>query len=451
MAVRWTRAAVVAIALVALTLTRWGPDAAPSPLVALLPGAWTTGGALVAPVAQAADVWRAGAAPRRLLPPLTPPPAPKCLAEGNADSPLTLQSFMRAQSAAGQTAQSFGWPANASRPSVLGSRGAGLRAASSLATAYLPRVLFLVMCSKANLFRIEEMRETWMRWVVPRPAALCPGLPELPGRHLLADGSDAASLRARGAPSPAPLVGGPSSEVPQACPSTSPVPTRAPHVPASPSSGPPPVRPHGRLILTADIFHRATGLITFPALSGKGTREDAQHRQLRTLEFLQRESARPDGHPLAHEAMAGVEWVVMVDDDSWVNVPALVTLLSSLNASEPQAMGWVWSGMWGRSHMFFSGGGVIAMTRPAFERVAPALYDDGRCGFCMSNDVTLTYCLWRLGVPLVHSPRHHTDLWYPRPASSLEVADQIAAHYSLGVAEYLTMLSEQHWEWGRFA
>jgi hypothetical protein len=101
--------------------------------------------------------------------------------------------------------------------------------------------------------------------------------------------------------------------------------------------------------------------------------------------------------------------------------------------------------------MFFSGGGVIAMTRPAFERVAPALYDTSVCGHCGANDLTLTYCLWRLGVPLVHSPRHIADHWNPRPASSLEVADQIAAHYSLSVAEYLTTLSEQHWEWGRFA
>jgi hypothetical protein len=139
-----------------------------------------------------------------------------------------------------------------------------------------------------------------------------------------------------------------------------------------------------------------------------------------------------------------------VDDDSWVNVPALVTLLSSLNASEPQAMGWVWLEVWTRSHMFLSGGGVIAMTRPAFERVAPALYDDGRCGFCRTNDVTVSHCLWRLGVPLVHHTKHYPDKWPPRGVSLLDVADHVAVHYSTLVSGGLTALSEQFWRWGRF-
>ncbi len=69
------------------------------------------------------------------------------------------------------------------------------------------------------------------------------------------------------------------------------------------------------------------GTITLPELEGKPTKNDAQHRQLKGMQYLSRNES------------ISAKWFMFVDDDSWVNIPALKRFLRIYNYELPVSFG----------------------------------------------------------------------------------------------------------------
>ncbi|KAJ3090574.1 hypothetical protein HK102_003333 [Quaeritorhiza haematococci] len=71
---------------------------------------------------------------------------------------------------------------------------------------------------------------------------------------------------------------------------------------------------------------------TLPELRGRTSYDDAQHRQLRGMQWLL--SHRP-------ELVKTKKWFILVDDDSWVNIPGMTAFLRAFDDNLPLAMGYV--------------------------------------------------------------------------------------------------------------
>ena len=133
------------------------------------------------------------------------------------------------------------------------------------------------------------------------------------------------------------------------------------------------------------------GLITLPELQGITTYEGAQHRQMRGLQWLYHEK---------HSTMQKAEWVFLVDDDSWVNVPMLLHTFSQLDSALPIVVGFLIGGFDVYEPRFQGGGGML-MSKAAAMQIAPNLY--GSCSVLDFNDVTVAQCVDQLGIIKVHS------------------------------------------------
>lgn len=122
---------------------------------------------------------------------------------------------------------------------------------------------------------------------------------------------------------------------------------------------------------------------TLPSLVGKGTWHDAQHRQLRGMQWLR--------------LPAEVEWIFMVDDDTWVNVPVLYRFLEWLPANSTMLCGHR------ANNGMFNGGGGILISRRLYEIMVPRLYSE-QCPFLGVNDDTVTECARKTtNATLMHS------------------------------------------------
>ena len=146
------------------------------------------------------------------------------------------------------------------------------------------------------------------------------------------------------------------------------------------------------------------------------TGRDAQARQLLYAQ------ARRDELLAAHN---NAQWFLFADDDTFVNADALLAFAARQNASRPVAFGFLFNpGFWNppRAFSYFSGGAGMLLSREAFARLvrtAPPTAAQGppdggggsdrdRSFACAyrggPNDVTISGCLWRAGVLLVHHP-----------------------------------------------
>lgn len=140
--------------------------------------------------------------------------------------------------------------------------------------------------------------------------------------------------------------------------------------------------------LYSDINNPALRMLTLPDTAGKGSYDDAQHRVLKGLQ-----------HALTQQPFDTAPFVMIIGDDTYVNLPELRYFTSQWNPDVPALFGYQW---WRDYGTWPSGGGGMLMTRAAAHALAKALYTD-ICPFEGHDDVTLGYCCWRLGIPLVHS------------------------------------------------
>ena len=59
------------------------------------------------------------------------------------------------------------------------------------------------------------------------------------------------------------------------------------------------------------------------------------------------------------------KWFLFVDDDTWINVPALLDYFGAYSETLPVAFGYVWDDVWARGAVYSGGAGII-MSRSAF-------------------------------------------------------------------------------------
>ena len=189
-----------------------------------------------------------------------------------------------------------------------------------------------------------------------------------------------------------------------------------------------------RTVFFSDIDDPDVRMVALPSLRAHTGYHDAQHRQLRGMRWLLNAttprtlvngSVQPISEPvpvddpdhgalvddrvamqLREEVLRGeVEWVLFADDDTFVNVPALLSLLRELRHSRqlPFMTGNVFDIVTrGEALPYCVGGAGFVMTLPAARMVAERLYSV-ECPFVEFNDDTIGYCALQLNVSVVHN------------------------------------------------
>jgi len=117
--------------------------------------------------------------------------------------------------------------------------------------------------------------------------------------------------------------------------------------------------------------------------------------------------------------LTGVDWLFLIDDDTWVNMPVFSRLLPFLDANSSVIYGY------NNMNAMYNGGAGMLFSRPAFDIITPHLYSDA-CPFTLLNDDTLTACARRLNVTIMHSGLFS---YYPvRIDRSTDFIEQVTVH-----------------------
>ncbi len=151
----------------------------------------------------------------------------------------------------------------------------------------------------------------------------------------------------------------------------------------------------GNFFIFADVDNASIPLKTLPQLKNKPSREDAQHRQLIGSQWLINNRS---------ELIKKVKWFVFADDDTWINVPALLSYLQLFDYRMKLSIGYIWDDIWITGWSYFSGGAGIVLSQSAFMSVMPAIYTK-ECPFKDWNDLTLMHCQKQKGITKIHSDR----------------------------------------------
>ena len=187
-----------------------------------------------------------------------------------------------------------------------------------------------------------------------------------------------------------------------------------------------------RSIFFSDVDDAALRMVALPSMRDRVGYGDAQHRQLRGLRWLFNATTpttrlngsvytppytAPDVDHLAEVAdevatglrrqvvEGAVEWVLFADDDTFVNVPALLSLLRENAHSRhlPIIIGNVFDRVTRTFDLSYCVGGAgFVMTSHAARAIARALYTDA-CPFVEFNDDSVGDCAMRLNITNVHS------------------------------------------------
>ena len=147
----------------------------------------------------------------------------------------------------------------------------------------------------------------------------------------------------------------------------------------------------------ADADNSSIPFTTLPELKNKSTYTDAQHRQLIGSQWLMRKKS---------EIVKRTKWFVFVDDDTWVNVPALFSYLQYFDHRLRLSIGYVWDNTWVPGWSYFSGGGGIVLSHAAFIEIIPTVYTL-QCLHTGFNDITIGQCAKEKGVLKIHSDRFY--------------------------------------------
>lgn len=199
----------------------------------------------------------------------------------------------------------------------------------------------------------------------------------------------------------------------------------------------------GNFFIFADGTHTSIPLTTLPQFQNRATRDDAQHRQLLGSQWLIKNKSK---------LIERVKWFVFADDDTWVNVPAILSYLHFFDYRLLLSIGYIWDDVWEPKWSFLSGGAGIVLSRAAFMITIPAIYTK-ECPFERANDVTLMHCQKQKGVTKIHSDRFFYDKVYlisGRPYPMLvSYVGQVTFHYMNDVAMIRAMTCDVAVHWKR--
>eukprot|EP00927_Polykrikos_kofoidii_P005185 TRINITY_DN12069_c0_g1_i1.p1 TRINITY_DN12069_c0_g1~~TRINITY_DN12069_c0_g1_i1.p1 ORF type:complete len:841 (-),score=108.64 TRINITY_DN12069_c0_g1_i1:494-2650(-) len=96
------------------------------------------------------------------------------------------------------------------------------------------------------------------------------------------------------------------------------------------------------------------------------------------------------------------KWVILADDDTFVNVELLVTFAARHDPLVPALFTYVLSDAHVLGYDYPCGGAGMLLSAAAYELVAPHLLTP-ECPMLNFNDLTLGFCVHKHGIPLVHS------------------------------------------------
>ena len=199
----------------------------------------------------------------------------------------------------------------------------------------------------------------------------------------------------------------------------------------------------GNFFIFTETTNATVPMVSLPELRNKTTKADAQHRQLIGSQWLMKNRS---------DLVRTVKWFMFVDDDTWVNVPALFSYLQLFDHRVSLSLGYVWDHMWVADAAYFSGGAGVVLSQPAFVSMVPAIYSK-ECPFHTYNDVTWLHCQKRKGVTKIHSSRFVPEtLTLVGPYNQLtpvEYVDKITFHYILNpiIARRMTCDVAAYWKW----
>jgi hypothetical protein len=207
------------------------------------------------------------------------------------------------------------------------------------------------------------------------------------------------------------------------------------------------------LLLISDLADPELGSISFNEVSGGvgaasgrpiPTRIDKQHRQIWGMKYIDSDAR------FAH--LKDKKWFFLADDDTWVNIPALLDLTNRYHHQCPVTFGYVWSHVWIEDFDYISGGAGLLLSQKAFRDLTPSFYTD-ICPFAHYNDITFARCAWTLKVQMVHhrgfyfdpperSKDRHEVVWFP------PIAEAITYHYVHPEEMYvMTNYANERWQW----
>ena len=146
-------------------------------------------------------------------------------------------------------------------------------------------------------------------------------------------------------------------------------------------------------------------------------------------------------------------WYLLIDDDTWVNIPALLNVLSKYNPDCPIILSYIWSGIWVEDLEYVSSAAGILISRAAYELLAPALSNNPECEFAHYNEIAFSKCTWYLSIQLIHhngfyfdrpeqSKDRHEHVWYPPIGEALTYHGVTAADMKL-----MTNYVNERWQW----
>ena len=130
-----------------------------------------------------------------------------------------------------------------------------------------------------------------------------------------------------------------------------------------------------------------------------------------------------DKHHKAGKLTARERIAILLDEDTWVNIPVLLRFLTQI-APAIDRDGRLLAGHRWISGAFNGGAGIV-LSANAFAAISNALY--GVCGYVDTNDNTITACAATLGgFVLVHSGLFS---WYPASVGSYrDYAEMVTVH-----------------------
>ena len=199
----------------------------------------------------------------------------------------------------------------------------------------------------------------------------------------------------------------------------------------------------GNFFIFTETTNASIPMVSLPALENKTSREDAQHRQSLGAQWLM--SNRSD-------LVEKVKWFMFVDDDTWVNVPALLSYLQFFDYRMSLSLGYLWDDVWVPQWAYFPGGGGVVFSQSAFVTTVPAIYSK-ECPYQGFNDVTWMRCQKKKGVTKIYSDRfcpYAVPLWGPSQLlMPVHYVGKITFHYMTNpsIVRRMTCDVAAYWRW----
>lgn len=149
--------------------------------------------------------------------------------------------------------------------------------------------------------------------------------------------------------------------------------------------------------------------------------EAANLRHLKSVHWLGR---------VKKGALENIDWIFMVDDDTFVSPPMLLMLLRKIPPALPLLLGHMWDSPPELKGLAFpSGGAGMLFTKTAFKRLAVNLFEPPCEMRIFLNDVTIGWCTAASNITKVHSLKFQPE------------RTQVTTHYNPVIQDAGEMIS----------